>query len=150
MYAELPITLNPFYMDNVYLIHLIKNYQPFMLIQVYMEGATGLSANMTLGVLINLRDMSVQYLSTWGSVVDNFFDTNNDGSFEFFCISHKNDQDESILVPNIFSMNAKNEYTINITKESTSFIIYYLDENREVIISDKSKLQDKPDIFHCR
>jgi hypothetical protein len=48
-------------------------------------------------------------------------------------------------------MNNQNEYLENITKESESFTIFYLDGNRndrEIVIHDKSLLNENPDIFY--
>lgn len=105
-------SLNTFYIDKESLC---------ILICYNIMGVTGLSANISSGLLIKLNEeIDVVELSSFGDLRKNFIDINNDGSFEFVCIDLFYGEVNRYLVPNIFSLTHKVE---NITDKSKLFSV---------------------------
>lgn len=105
----------------------IDDKTPCILISYSVYGATGLSANISLGLLIRLKKTSIDIveLSTFGSLCDSFMDVNNDGSFEFVCTDLYYNDANRYLVRNVFVLTDTVE---NITDVSKTILINIDDE----------------------
>lgn len=116
---EMIDSINSFYIDKKI---------PCILICYNIEGATGLSANITSGFLIKLKNkIEIIEISSFGDIRDHFIDLDNDGIFEFICIDLFYGELNRYFVPNVFSLTDKVK---NITDRSKFFSIC-IDEPKE-------------------
>ena len=123
----------------------IDKKTPCILICYNIEGATGLSANITSGFLIKLKNkIEIIEISSFGDIRDHFIDLDNDGTFEFICIDLFYGELNRYFVPNIFSLT---DNVKNITDRSKLFSIC-IDESEEICQYPKEYVLIKePDIL---
>lgn len=139
------------YIENIYLITIDLDREPEILLVSYLYGSSGLSANMTFGLLVNMHNASIQYLSTWGNVASNFYDVDNSRDFEFLCMDLEMLNGEYVLIPNIFKLDNQNLYSINLSKQEKEINIIPLLKSDKICmvnpIDDGIILLDIPDIM---
>jgi len=141
--------INSRYLSAVYRIQLSPISYKILLV-AYPEGASGLSANTTFGILFDIDDCRYQYFGTWGLVDKNFVDINNDGIFEFVCVDYYVSNGKAKLIANIFSPDISGLYIENNSLEENNIFVLFLDdlviekldlENHEI------RIMKTPDIF---
>jgi hypothetical protein len=150
--------VDPFYLWTVYRIYLDTVDNIKILLVAYHQGTTGLSANMTFGILFDIANHSVQYLSSWGSVEENFRDIDNDGEYEFICVDYyrlrtmvdSKENYERLLVANIFERDDRGFFTKNISLNSETIFALSLEDTgiREINWKQfRLPLLKGPDVF---
>ena len=133
---EMIDSINTFYIDKK---------TPCILICYNIEGATGLSANITSGFLIKLKNkIEIIEISSFGDIRDHFIDLDNDGIFEFICIDLFYGELNRYFVPNVFSLKNKVK---NITDRSKFFSVC-IDETEGICLYPKDYVPiNEPDIL---
>lgn len=131
-------TIHPFYLSGIYEMKLSNINSHTILLAAYREGAAGLSANMTFGVLINIESYTYQYLSTWGSVDKNFVDCDNDGMFEFVCVDYQELNNEQMLIAHVFSSDGSGLYIKNDSTEKNNFYVFSFNDSNIKTIDMRS------------
>jgi hypothetical protein len=141
--------IDPLYLDSVYYFQLSSS-EVNILLTAYRQGTSGLSANMTFGILFDINKRRYQNISTWGKVENNFRDIDNDGTYEYICIDVFNLQNGRILVLNIFKYDDSNMFSCNLLLNNSHADVYFLETN-EIRSADwkqmEIKILKKPDVF---
>jgi hypothetical protein len=142
--------VDAFHLSGVYRIDLPPGDSAKVLLVAYHQGTTGLSANMTFGVLFDIGNRNVQYLATWSRVENNFRDIDNDGEYEFISVDYYELNNERLLVANIFKRDARGFFTENISLNSETVFVLSLEDTgiREINWKqNRLPLLKKPDVF---
>jgi hypothetical protein len=142
--------INSRYLSGVYQIQLSSDNSNTILLVAYLEGASGLSANMTFGVLFSTDKKKYQYLSTWGMVNENFVDIGDNGIYEFVSVDYHVANGTPKLIANVFSSNASGLYVINNSIVSHNVFALFFNDLRIEKFDWKYpeiELMKTPDIF---
>jgi hypothetical protein len=142
--------VDPFYLWAVYRIYLDPVDNVKILLVAYAQGVTGLGANMTFSMLFDIANNGVQYLSTWGSVEEHFFDIDDDGECEFISVDYCESNDERLLVANVFKRDAQGFFSENISLNSETIFVFSFEymEIREINWKQNNlSLLKRPDVF---
>jgi hypothetical protein len=141
--------INPRYLSAVYKIELSLVSHTILLV-AYPEGASGLSANMTFGVLFDIDNGRYQYLSTWGMINENFIDINSNGIYEFVSVDYCMSNNELKLIANVFDPDVAGQYNINNSLINDNVYILFLKDMKIKRTNWKQadiELMKMPDIF---
>jgi hypothetical protein len=142
--------IDPFYLGPAYFFHLTSSDKVNILLTAYRQGATGLSANITFGILFDFEKKKYQYISTWGKVENNFRDIDNDGDYEYICIDIFNISNDKMLVLNVFEYNDDTMFSKNLLLNNSYVDIFSLETNTIKNVDRKRtgiKTLQRPDIF---
>lgn len=119
---------NHFYLSGAYRIGLFPNKTSSILLVAYPTGATGISANMTWGLLINIENGMYQKLSTWGLLNECFIDIDDNANFEFICVEYQQIGYNEGLVANIFSPDIFGKYIVNTSSKTNNVFVLFFDD----------------------
>jgi hypothetical protein len=137
------------YLSDVYKVELSPVSYAILLV-AYPEGASGLSANMTFGVLFDIDNCRYQYLSTWGMVDKNFVDINSDGIYEFVSVDYNVSNNELKLIANVFVPDFAGQYSINNSFINNDVYVFFFKDMKIKRIRWKQtdiEIMKMPDIF---
>jgi hypothetical protein len=142
--------VNPRYLSGVYQIQLSPDNSNTILLVAYLEGSSGISANMTFGVLFDIDKSKCQYLSTWGMANENFVDIDGNGIYKFVSIDYYVSNGVPKLIANVFGLDISGLYVINNSTASNNiFVLFFNDLRIEKFDWKQSdiELRKTPDVF---
>ena len=139
------------YFYGAYRIQLSPGSPYTVLLATFPIGASGLSASMSFGILIDIEAKNYQLVSTYGSVEDNFVDIDGNGEFEFISVDidgSRSDPENLKQIANIFSQDGSGFYTVNNSmQESYVYVLFFEDFRIERVDRREVGLRISPDVF---